>query len=202
MNPGIKNSIDLSVIVKPGFMNESKNWYAVYTRPRCEKKVAEQLSRKKIECYCPTNKVVRKWSDRKKVVFEPLFTTYVFVKAAESELVQLKQTEGVVNLVYWLQKPAVIPDREIEAIRHFLNDNINVSLQKTNINISDRVRIISGPLMAHEGNVLSVKTRTVKLSLPSLGYLMVAEVESASVEVLLPREFGMPEMDYPLLASK
>ncbi len=183
-------------------MNEVKNWYAVYTRPRCEKKVAEQLSRRKIECYCPINKVVRQWSDRKKVVFEPLFTTYVFVKAAESELTQLKQTDGVVNLVYWLQKPAVIPDREIEAIRHFLHDNINVSLQKTTINISDRVRIISGPLMAHEGNVLSVKRRTVKLSLPSLGYLMVAEVETGNIEVLLPREFGLKDVDYRLLASK
>jgi len=183
-------------------MNESKNWYAVYTRPRCEKKVAEQLTRKNIECYCPINKVVRQWSDRKKVVFEPLFTTYVFVKAAESELPQLKQTDGVVNLVYWLQRPAVIPEREIEAIRHFLHDNINVTLQKTAINITDRVRIISGPLMAHEGNVLSVKRRTVKLSLPSMGYLMAAEVETASVEVLLPRGFGLPEMDYPLLATK
>ncbi len=183
-------------------MNESKNWYAVYTRPRWEKKVAEHLSRKSIECFCPINKVVRQWSDRKKVVFEPLFTTYVFVKAAESELALLKQTDGVVNLVYWLQRPAVIPEREIEAIRHFLNDNINVTLQKTTINITDRVRIISGPLMAHEGNVLSVKRRTVKLSLPSLGYLMVAEVETANVEVLLPRGFGISEMDYPLLASK
>ncbi len=183
-------------------MNESKNWYAVYTRPRCEKKVAEQLSRKKIECYCPINKVVRQWSDRKKVVFEPLFATYVFVNAAETELAQLKQMDGVVNLVYWLQRPAVIPEREIEAIRHFLQDNINVTLQKTTINISDRVRIISGPLMAHEGNVLSVKSRTVKLSLPSLGYLMIAEVQSASVEVLLPRGLTMPGLEYPLLASK
>jgi hypothetical protein len=50
-------------------------WYAVYTRPRWEKKVAEILTDKKIENYCPLNKVVRQWSDRKKIVHEPLFTT-------------------------------------------------------------------------------------------------------------------------------
>ena len=38
-------------------MNENKKWYAVYTRPRWEKKVAEILTRRKIENYCPINKV-------------------------------------------------------------------------------------------------------------------------------------------------
>ena len=100
-------------------MNENKKWYAVYTRPRWEKKVSDILTRRKIENYCPLNKVVRQWSDRKKVLHEPLFTSYVFVRISEPELNSLKQTVGVINLVYWLGKPAVIRDPEVEMIKRF-----------------------------------------------------------------------------------
>src|SRR4029077_16112 len=98
----------------------NKKWFAVYTRPRWEKKVAEILTRKKVENYCPLNKVLRQWSDRKKIVHEPLFTSYVFVRVSESEIMSLKRINGVTNLVYWLGKPAIIRDSEIETIKMFL----------------------------------------------------------------------------------
>jgi transcription antitermination factor NusG len=143
-----------------------------------------------------------KWSDRRKVVFEPLFTTYVFVKASESEMTALRQTDGVVSLVYWLNKPAVIPEKEIEAIRVFLQEHYNVSVQKTTININDRVRITGGPLVAHEGQIMSVKRRTVKVSLPTLGYMMNAEVETADVEVMQRSLYLQPETKYSLPVAR
>src|SRR6476619_2013170 len=97
-------------------------WYAVYTRPRWEKKVAEILSRKKIENYCPLNKLLRQWSDRKKIVFEPLFTSYVFVKAAEKEHSEIRKIDGIINFVYWINKPAIIRNEEIESIKEFLKE--------------------------------------------------------------------------------
>ena len=67
-------------------MNENnKYWYAVYTRPRWEKKVASLLDDKDIVHYCPLNKVTRQWSDRKKVVMEPLFKGYIFVQVTEEK---------------------------------------------------------------------------------------------------------------------
>jgi transcription antitermination factor NusG len=161
-----------------------ENWYAVYTKPRWEKKVAELLNRQKIENYCPLNTVIRKWSDRKKKVSEPLFTSYVFVRITEGQHSQVRKTDGIVNLVYWLSKPAVIKDREIEAIREFLNEYKNVRLEKTQVNVNDMVRILRGPLTQYEGNVMSVKSNTVKVVLPSLGYLMVAEIEKTNVEII------------------
>jgi len=165
-------------------MNNTKNWYAVYTRPRAEKKVSDALSKKKIENFSPINKVVRQWSDRKKVVYEPLFTSYVFVNVSDQELSNIKQTDGVINLVYWLNKPAVIRDAEIEAVKRFLNENENVKLERTPISINDNVRILGGPLMEYEGQVLSTKNKTLKIFLPSMGYLMYAEIESSNVEVI------------------
>ncbi|MEO7049924.1 MAG: transcription termination/antitermination NusG family protein, partial [Ferruginibacter sp.] len=90
-----------------------KTWYAVYTKSRCEKKVASLLAKKKVEHYCPLNRVVKQWSDRRKLVFEPLFTSYVFVKATDAEMATIRQTNDVINFVYWLGRPAVIKDTEI-----------------------------------------------------------------------------------------
>lgn len=165
-----------------------KQWYAVYTRPRWEKKVAELLERKKVEVYCPLNKVNRQWADRRKVVLEPLFTSYVFVYVSEQEHANIKQTDGIVNFVYWLNKPAVIRNEEIETIRKFLIEYDHVSLEKTQVNLNDRVRIINGPLMMWEGNVVEIRTNTIKITLPSLGQNLVAEIRKEHLETIRPLE--------------
>ena len=165
-------------------MVTEKRWYAVYTKPRWEKKVADLLTKRRVENFCPLNKVVRQWADRKKTVLEPLFTSYVFVHASEQEHLTIKQTDGVVNMVYWLGSPAVIRDEEIEAIQNFLQDHTDVKLEKIAVNISDRIRITDGVLVHREGEVLEVKNKTVKVFLPSLGYTMVAEVAKDKIELL------------------
>jgi transcription antitermination factor NusG len=162
------------------FMNEQ--WYAVYTRPRWEKKVAEILTSKSINNYCPLNRVVRQWSDRKKVVYEPLFTSYVFVHVSEKQHADLRKVDGIISLVYWLGKPAVIKDAEIEVIREFLNEYSNVQLEKAAVNVNDIVKVTKGPLMDREGSIVAVKTNTVKVALPSLGYVLYAELEKTSIE--------------------
>ncbi|MEJ7768089.1 MAG: UpxY family transcription antiterminator [Chitinophagaceae bacterium] len=162
--------------------NENSKWYAVYTKPRWEKKVADLLTRKQIENYCPLNKVQRQWSDRKKIVMEPLFQSYVFVKTTLATQTAVRETAGVLNFVYWLQKPAVIRQEEIDVIRRFMNEYQSVQLEKSTVNLNDKVRIIGGPLMLREGNVLEVKNKTVKVLLPSLGYTLVAEIEKANLE--------------------
>jgi len=162
----------------------NKKWYVVYTRPRWEKKVADLLFRKKIEYYCPLNKVHKQWSDRKKLVFEPLFTSYVFVRIDETEQLDVRLTDGVINFVYWLGKPAVIRNEEIDAIADFLNNYKAVKLEKTGVNLNDTVRIIGGPLVMQKGQVVSIKNKTVKVVLPSLGYMMHAEIETTNVEII------------------
>jgi len=161
-----------------------KTWYAVHTRPRWEKKIATQFSKKGIELYCPLNKVQRQWSDRKKIILEPLFTSYIFVRLSDTEQLPVLQTDGVISFVYWLKKPAVIRDEEIDAIKRFMNEYESVNLEKTEVNVNDRVRIIGGPLMEREGNILEVKNRMVKVLLPSLGYTLVATIEKSNVEIL------------------
>jgi len=162
----------------------SKKWYAVYTRPKWEKKVSYLLTSTKIENYCPLNKVQKQWSDRRKTTFEPLFNSYVFVHAANNDHSQIKQLDGIINFVHWLGSPAVIKDEEIEAIRQFLQEYESIKLEKANVNINDKIRVISGALTDNEGQVIEINNRTVKIYLPSLGYHLLVEVEKTNIMVL------------------
>ncbi|MEP6746609.1 MAG: UpxY family transcription antiterminator [Bacteroidota bacterium] len=165
-------------------MNEKKQWYAVYTRPRWEKKIANQLRQNKIEAYCPLNKTWKKWADRKKLVYEPLFTSYVFVYVSESEKIAVKRINSKINFVYWIGKPAVIREEEIEAIKDLLSQFNNVKLEKADVNIHDKIKITNGALIFREGNVIEVQSKSVRVFLPSLGYHLIAEVDKSDIEVI------------------
>lgn len=162
-------------------MNLNKHWIAVYTRPRWEKKVSQLLTNKNIENYCPLNKVVRQWSDRKKIILEPLFTSYVFVNTSIDEYLSIKKTDGVINFVYWLGKPAIIKNTEIESIKTFLSDYTDIELEKIDVNVNEEVKIIHGPLFSMKGKVVEVQFNYVKVMLPSIGYSLVAKVPKSHI---------------------
>lgn len=153
-----------------------KQWRIAYTRPGYEKKVAALLEKKKLEVYCPVNTLQRHWMDRKRVMYDPLFTSYVFVNCPDCDTASILQTDGVLNFVYWLKNPAVVCNEEIETIKKFIAEYDYVSIEKTEVLPNDKVRIINGPLVFWEGNVVEVRTNTIKILLPSLGYSLVAEI--------------------------
>lgn len=161
------------------------SWYAVYTRSRCEKKVASMLLRREIEHYCPLNRVMKQWSDRKKLIFEPLFASYVFVRIPATQMSFVRQlSTDIVNFVYWLGKPAVIRDQEIDAIKKFLGEYTNVRIEKAKVRVNDTVRIIGGPLLNMEGKVTEIGNARARLELPSLGYMMYADINISKIEVV------------------
>ncbi len=141
---------------------------------------------KGFDSYCPLNKVRRKWSDRVKIVEEPLFKSYVFVKVNEEDRTAVRMTSGVINFVYWEGKPAVIKEKEINAIRRFLNEYENVEVQPMNLQIHQRVKITTGPLMDQEGEILSVQRKMVKVAIDSLGYVLVAYIDRTKLTSARP----------------
>ncbi len=174
-------------------------WYAVYTKLRCEKKVAETLTRKKIENYCPLNRVERYWSGSKKLIEEPLFTNYIFVRITELQHTELKKIYGIVNLVYWLGKPVVITDLEIETIRRFLNDHINVTIEKTTVDLDGPESKVDSAVRERERTVITVKNKKVYVILSSIGYIMAAEVETPDV-ILIPSESHLSRSEFTRLS--
>jgi transcription antitermination factor NusG len=164
-----------------------KSWYVVYTNPQFEEKVAGVLAKKNFENYCPMNMVRSHRHDHRKITFTPLFSSYIFVRACENQQTELGKVKGIINFVYWLRKPAVISNAEIDSIKKFLNDYGNVHLERVDVSVNDIARMVSGPKMNQEGNIISTSNQLVKVALPSLGYLMVAHVEKQNVKVIISK---------------
>jgi transcription antitermination factor NusG len=161
-----------------------KNWYVVYTRARWEKKVFALLGERNIEAYCPLNKVRKKWSDRIKWVEEPLFKSYVFVRVSSEDQSKVRMINGVVNFVYWLGKPAIVKNKEIEVIRKFLNDHEEVWVEPIDLKKDARVVIRRGAFMDKEARVVKVTHNKVSVLIDSIGYSLVAVVARSNVEVV------------------
>jgi transcription antitermination factor NusG len=162
-------------------MTSTRKWYVVYTKPRWEKKVNQLLTDQKLDSYCPLNKVRRKWSDRHKVVEEPLFKSYVFVRSAEDELTKVRMVNGVLNLVYWNGKPAVVRDQEILDIMRFMNEFQDVQAIPMEIKPHSKVVIQRGVMMNKEAEVLRVKSKFVEVLIESLGYKLVASIDKSNL---------------------
>ena len=159
----------------------NRRWYAIYTRPRWEKKVNLLLTEKGVESYCPLNKIKRKWSDRLKTVEEPLFKSYVFVKIDDGEKTIVRMTHGVINFVYWNKKPAIVKEKEIQTIKRFLDEHENIVVYPIELNLNDRVRVTAGSLMDQEGKVIDFRHKAIKVAIDSLGYILVAYIERSKL---------------------
>lgn len=161
-----------------------KYWYVLYTKPRWEKKVYQLLMEQGIESYCPLNKTRKKWSDRVKWVEEPLFKSYVFVKIAEDRRTEVRMVNGVVNFVYWLSKPAIVKDKEIEIIRKFLNDYTDVQAVPIDLKINSRVTILKGAFMDKKAKVIKVLNNKVQVIIDSIGYSLLATIDKSNAAMV------------------
>jgi transcription antitermination factor NusG len=158
-----------------------KNWYVVYTKPQLEKKVAAMLNKKKIENFCPLGCFETMNFRRSKLVFKPLFKSYLFVFVSPDEIQMIKQADGVLNILYWLGEPAIVRKEEIEAIREFANDHRNIKLERTAVDKNGNARNFNASSYEIDGKIVTITNKLLKLSLPSLGYNMIANVEDDNV---------------------
>lgn len=165
-------------------MEIKKTWYAVYTRPRWEKKVSAAMLDNGIENYCPINKVTRQWSDRKKIVLEPVFKGYVFVKVEEDKKWQVTKIHGVLNFVYWLGKPAQIRDEEIDLIRKFLHEFNDVQVEPKGFVVNSEVRIKQGVLMNYQGIVVEVLGNRAVVKINTLDLQLSAHFDKKNLELI------------------
>jgi transcription antitermination factor NusG len=165
----------------------TRNWYAVYTRPQRERKVVASLTKKGIKNYFPINNIVVSNTNHNKFVKEPLISSFVFVYINDAEIEFVKKVPGVVNFLYWMSKPAVIKQEEIEAVKQLTSFYHNIRLEKSAVNMNDTVRIIDEPIISFKEKSASVKFQTLKMVMPSMGYTMIAERDKVN-EVVLEQE--------------
>ena len=127
------------------------NWYALYTRPKFEKKVADRLFEEGYDAWLPLQTVVRQWSDRKKKVEIPLFNGYVFVNTERCYLYEAVQIDGIARAVGFNGQPAVIREEQIEMIRKVLIGPDAFEITETEFVKGDPVEITDGALKGNAG---------------------------------------------------
>lgn len=160
-------------------------WFAVYTKSHCERLVNEELIRKHFESFLPIRKVTRQWSDRRKVIEEPLFKSYLFTRIAPADRFRVLNTAGVVTLVGRTRsKPVVVSDAEILALQRMVNEDIPID-PFPYLKEGQKVCIRSGPLKGVEGYIVR-KDRHCRLvvSVNQLAQSVSVHIDEADVEVL------------------
>lgn len=152
------------------------DWLVLHTKPRHEKKVAEDLKKMGFEIFLPLQKVIRQWSDRKKKVQEPLFKSYIFIHIDEKTRHVPLMNYGVIRYLYWCGKPAVVRDAEIDAIREFIGEIDYLPEDKIEFIPGDDIKIKWGVFSGEKGKYIARQGDHLILLLESMGQMVKAEV--------------------------
>jgi transcription antitermination factor NusG len=162
------------------------NWYALFTRYQHEKPVAQALANKNYEVYLPLCNVTRQWQARSKQLWLPLFPSYVFIRGGMDRPLQIVSTPGVVHVVRFGGRPAIVSEAQLDAVRKILGSHAAVEPHPY-LAHGDRVRVKSGVLAGLEGVLIRKKNLAhLVISMQMLGRSAAVEVEMSNIERLGP----------------
>lgn len=166
-------------------LREPSRWYALYTYPRHEKAVREQLRSRCVEVFLPTFTRVSQWRDRKVKINDPVFPGYVFTRIQLSERSRVLCVPGVVRMLSYNGAPAPIDDSELEAVKLCLERGVAIEVQPF-LEVGERVRVRSGVLMGVEGLIShSAKNRTLIVPISLINQSVAVEVDASLLELLV-----------------
>ena len=166
--------------IEPSYLQP--HWYAVYTRSRHEKSVADQLVHKSVEHFLPLYETVRKWKNGNFKVRLPLFPGYLFVYIPLRERLQVLQVPGVVQLVGASGVPLALPQTDIETIRDALTKGMQAHPHPY-LKVGSRVRISSGPLEGLQGVLLRKKGKLrLVVSVDLIMRSIAIDIDASEVE--------------------
>ncbi|MCY1719080.1 UpxY family transcription antiterminator [Prolixibacteraceae bacterium Z1-6] len=165
---------------------KKKNWYAIYTRSRAEKKVEAELRANQIECFLPLQKKLRQWKDRKKWVDTPLMAGYCFVYINRKEYDKVLQFQNVVCYVTFEGKAAVIPSQQIHSLQKLLKQfEFEVTVSQENFEQGKQVEVIKGPLVGLRGELIDIRGKNkFILRVEKLESVFTIEISSEYISAL------------------
>jgi len=141
------------------------------------------LSDKGLEVYLPLLKTLKQWSDRKKWVEEPLFRSYLFVKISEKERLDAIRTDGVVRMITFQGKPVSIPDKQIEAVRAYINEGDDRVEKEDQFVLGDRVEVTHGTLQGLQGIMVeTMGKKRVMVEIEGIGEKIILNIPKSSLK--------------------
>ena len=155
-----------------------KKWFVIYTKANQEIKVSIRLNEMGILCYCPTITIIKQYSDRKKKMLKPLIPSYVFVFIEEEKRNDIFSVFGIVRYMFWLGKPAVVREKEVELMKQYLNGEFQ-SVSFTNFTKGQLHKISQGVFAGRIGKIVEIQKNKIKLQLESLGMIVTLRLEAS-----------------------
>jgi transcriptional antiterminator RfaH len=160
----------------------TNKWYPVYTNPRAEKKAHQALVSKGIETYLPIRRQLKQWSDRKKWVDEPFIKSYLFVHIAEHDQTEVLMTKGISRFIYFGNKIASMPNRQIDDLRLLMTSSIELEITEENLLPGEKIIIKAGPLKGMTGEIISYRSqKQLALRLENLGCSIIIHVAASLI---------------------
>ena len=160
------------------------HWYAVYTRSRFEKRLMERLTAKGIEAYVPLRKVMKQWSDRKKMIEEPLIRSYCFVKIDPLRYQDVLNTPGAVRYIWFSGKPASIPEWQINILKAITGSDIEVECLPDTFQPGIQVMVNSGPLQGLKGELVNISNKKrVIIRIDHLNQVITVSISPLLIEI-------------------
>ena len=166
------------------------SWYVLYVKSRYEIKAASNLEKMGIQTFCPVVKEVRQWSDRKKMIVRPLFNSYVFIKIKEENREQVFEVTGIVRYIYWLGKPAMVHDKEINTIKDWVEAGLTHKMEVRGLSPGNQIKIKSGLFKDQDARILDIGKHKMRLVLFSLGCTVTVNVSDQGDFLIKDEEIG------------
>lgn len=160
-------------------------WYALYVHSRTEKKVFAYLQDMGIEAYLPLLTRMKRWSDRMKKVEEPLFKSYLFVRADEKNRYDILSVPGVTKFVSFERKAVRVPENQIIAIKKYCNDFVEDErqLEQEELHEGQMVRIACGEMMGLIGRLAKINNKKrLVVYIESVGHYLPINIARTKVE--------------------
>ena len=161
-----------------------KQWIVVRSKPRSEKVAHNELVKKNIEAYLPLLKERRKWSDRKKWVEFPLFSSYLFARIDIKDSIFVLQTQGVNTIVKFGKQIAIVQNSVIEAIRLAMEGGYQLEPVEYFVE-GNQVEVIAGPMKGVKGIVVKLKGQNrLIIKIDAIQQALSIQIESKFIRKL------------------
>ena len=160
-----------------------RKWFAIYTRPRAEKKVYEQLQKIGIETYLPLKKELKQWKDRKKWVETPLFTSYIFVRVKFKEYYEIpKNIRGFVKYITIGGNRIAVRDKEIDTIKKMLQYSTNIEVSNETYKLNEEVEIKTGLMKGLKGKLINFSgNHKIAIKIETIGSMLIVKINKNEV---------------------
>lgn len=167
----------------------NNQWHIIYVREKWEKKTTTFLQKKGIEFFCPVLKPEHNLHHSKSSSGEAVLAGYIFVKLNTEELNNLKATPGVLNIIYWLDKPVSIRDEDMSALQRFFNNHSVLKTEQIKVNFEAHTTVTNILRDNRSSNPDEIVTYTSILKFPAIGYAFIAEETKVDIQT-----YSQPEI--------